>query len=56
LRGNFTIGDGDLLTLAQDQQGGALAGSISMTQNDRFTFRLVGAAASDPGLTFVRQL
>jgi hypothetical protein len=56
LRGSFSIGGGDLLTLAQDQQGGTLAGNIAMTQNDRFTFRLVGAPASQPGLTFVRQL
>jgi tetratricopeptide (TPR) repeat protein len=56
LRGTFAIGGGDLLTLAQDQQGGTLAGNIAMNQNDRFTFRLAGAPASDPGLTFVRQL
>jgi tetratricopeptide (TPR) repeat protein len=56
LSGNFTIGDGDLLTLAQGQQGGTMAGNVTMTQNDQFTFRLVGAPASDPGLTFVRQL
>jgi tetratricopeptide (TPR) repeat protein len=56
LRGNFTIGDGDMLTLAQDQQGGTLAGNIAAAQNGRFTFRLVGAPASDPGVTFVRQL
>ena len=52
----YTIGDGDLLTLAQDQQGGSLAGNVAMQPNGRFDFRLIGAPPSDKGLTFVRQL
>jgi hypothetical protein len=56
LRGNYVVGGGDLLTLAQDQQGGTLAGNVALVDNGRFTFRLMGAPASDPGLTFVRQL
>jgi tetratricopeptide (TPR) repeat protein len=56
LRGSYTMGDGNLLTLAQDQQGGTLAGNIAKAQNGGFSFRLMGAPQSDPGLTFVRQL
>jgi len=56
LRGNYTMGDGNLLTLAQDQQGGTLAGNIAKAQNGGFSFRLMGAPPSDKGLSFVRQL
>src|SRR5262249_15524717 len=56
LHGNYMVASGDQLPLAQDQQGGTLAGSVAIVNNGRFTFRLTGAPASDPGLTFVRQL
>jgi hypothetical protein len=55
LRGNYAIGNANQLTLAQDQQGGTLAGSVAWSDNGRFTFRLTGAPTSDSGLTFVRQ-
>jgi tetratricopeptide (TPR) repeat protein len=56
LRGSYTMGEGNLLTLAQDQQGGTLAGNIAKAESGGFSFRLMGAPQSDPGLTFVRQL
>jgi tetratricopeptide (TPR) repeat protein len=43
----------DMLTLAP-AQGGALVGKVTWQGPDRFNFKVPGAAAGDPGLTFSR--
>jgi hypothetical protein len=44
-----------VLTLnGKDGKSGALAGQVAFQDNDRFTFRMVGASQDDPGLKFVR--
>ncbi len=43
----------DILTLAP-ADGGALVGRVSWQGPDRFNFKVPGAAAGDPGLTFAR--
>ncbi len=53
LQGRLTYGNG-ILTLAQDQ-GPAMVGNVTWTDENHFTFRVPGAAADDPGLTFSRQ-
>jgi tetratricopeptide (TPR) repeat protein len=53
LDGKYSVA-GDVLTLAQDN-GGAMVGNASQSQPNQFAFRAMGAPASDPGLTFVRQ-
>jgi tetratricopeptide (TPR) repeat protein len=46
---------GDILTLAALKgQSGALVGQVAWKDPDNFTFRLVGAPATDPGLKFAR--
>jgi hypothetical protein len=53
LQGRLTYGNG-ILTLAQDQ-GPAIVGNITWTDENHFTFKVPGAGSSDPGLTFTKQ-
>jgi tetratricopeptide (TPR) repeat protein len=50
--GTYTT-EGSLLLL-QKQDGGALVGHVAQAGDGKFTFKLLGAPADDPGLTFVR--
>jgi len=50
--GTYTT-EGSLLLL-QKQEGGALVGHVAQAGDGKFTFKLLGAPAGDPGLTFVR--
>jgi tetratricopeptide (TPR) repeat protein len=43
-----------ILTLAQSGQGSALVGNVAWKAENEFTFRVFGAPADDPGLTFSR--
>lgn len=45
--------EGSLLIL-QRQEGGAMVGHVAQDGDGRFTFKLLGAPADDPGLTFSR--
>jgi tetratricopeptide (TPR) repeat protein len=51
LAGKWSIAD-DLLTLADSGQGGALVGRVTWQADDKWGFRVIGAGAEDPGLTF----
>ena len=53
LQGRLTYGNG-ILTLAQDQ-GPAIVGNITWTDENHFTFKVPGAGPNDPGLTFTKQ-
>lgn len=53
LQGRLTFGNG-ILTFAQDQ-GPAMVGNVTWTDENHFTFKVTGAAADDLGLTFTRQ-
>jgi tetratricopeptide (TPR) repeat protein len=53
LQGKLTYGNG-ILTLAQDQ-GPAIVGNLTWTDENHFTFKVPGAGPNDPGLTFTRQ-
>jgi tetratricopeptide (TPR) repeat protein len=52
LQGRLTYGNG-ILTLAQDQ-GPAIVGNVTWTDDTHFTFKVPGAGPSDPGLTFTK--
>lgn len=52
-RGTYTVAD-NLLILKRDGNP-TMIGQISMSDIAHFNFRLVGAGANDPGLTFVRK-
>jgi tetratricopeptide (TPR) repeat protein len=52
ISGGSTLTD-DVLTLAaQGSQDGALAGNVAWQDASHFTFRVIGAPATDPGLSF----
>lgn len=53
IKGDWSL-TGDVLTLAQQNQGGVLVGNVSWEQANQFVFRVVGAGATDAGLTFTR--
>jgi hypothetical protein len=50
IQGKLTAGNG-LLTLAQDQ-GAPMVGNVNWTDETHFTFKVPGAGAADPGLSF----
>lgn len=50
--GTYTT-EGSLLLL-QKQQGGSMVGHVAQDGEGKFTFKLLGAPAEDPGLTFSR--
>jgi tetratricopeptide (TPR) repeat protein len=49
--GNWSLAGG-ILTLAQNDNGGALVGNVTWPSETQFNFRALGAPPSDPGLTF----
>ncbi len=53
LQGKLTYGNG-ILTLAQDQ-GPAIVGNTTWSDENHFTFKVPGAGPNDPGLTFTKQ-
>jgi hypothetical protein len=53
LQGKLTFGNG-ILTLAQDQ-GPAIVGIVTWTDENHFVFKVPGAGPSDSGLTFTKQ-
>ncbi len=54
IAGKSTLTDGVLTLAAQGGQNGALVGQVAWADADHFTFRVVGAPPSDPGLKFTR--
>ncbi len=54
ITGKSSLANGLLTLAAQQGQQGALVGQVAWKDLNDFTFRLVGAAASDPGLKFSR--
>lgn len=53
LNGNWAVG-GDMLTLAQSGEAGALVGRVTRQTGDRWNFHVVGTGPEDPGLNFTR--
>jgi len=51
--GNSSYENG-LLTLVQDQNNNAMVGRASWKDETHFTFKVIGAGPSDPGLSFVK--
>jgi tetratricopeptide (TPR) repeat protein len=51
--GNSNSANG-LLTLVQDRNNNSLVGRVSWTDETHFTFKVVGAGADDPGLSFTK--
>jgi hypothetical protein len=51
--GNWSLG-GNVLTLAQENQGGAMVGIVTWQDERRFQFKALGTPPDDPGLTFTR--
>ena len=43
-----------ILTLVQDQNNNTMVGNVNWTDDTHFTFKVMGAAPSDPGLSFSR--
>ncbi len=54
ITGNSTLADGNLTLAAKSGQTGALVGKLAWQDADHFSFHLVGAPSTDPGLTFAR--
>jgi tetratricopeptide (TPR) repeat protein len=54
IAGKSTFTDGVLTLAAQEGKTGALVGQVAWKDADNFTFRLVGAPSTDPGLKFTR--
>ena len=54
IAGESTFTDGVLTLSAKGSPNGALAGKVAWQDADHFTFRVVGAPQSDPGLKFAR--
>jgi hypothetical protein len=54
IAGKSTLTGNTLTLTAEGGQNGALVGQVAWKDADNFTFRLVGAPASDPGLKFGR--
>jgi tetratricopeptide (TPR) repeat protein len=53
IAGNWSLAGG-ILTLAQENQGGALVGNVAWQDANRFQFRALGTTPEDPGLLFAR--
>ena len=53
IQGTSTLGTAGLLTLAGSDNG-VLVGRVTWTDQDNFTFRLIGGNQADPGLAFTR--
>jgi tetratricopeptide (TPR) repeat protein len=43
-----------ILTLVQDQNNNTMVGNVNWTDEGHFTFKVMGAAPSDPGLSFAK--
>ena len=54
IAGRSTLAEGVLTLAAQSGQTGALVGKLAWQDADHFSFRLVGAPSTDPGLKFAR--
>ena len=54
ITGGSTLADGVLTLNAQGSQDGALTGKVAWQDADHFTYQLLGAPSSDPGLAFAR--
>jgi tetratricopeptide (TPR) repeat protein len=54
ITGASALADGVLTLTAQGSQDGALTGKVAWKDADHFTFQLVGAPSTDPGLSFAR--
>ncbi len=54
IAGKSSLADGLLTLDAKGGQNGALVGKVVWKDSDNFTFRVVGAPATDPGLKFAR--
>jgi hypothetical protein len=52
IQGRLTFGNG-ILTLAQDQ-GPAMVGNLTWSDQTHFLFKVPGAGPDDPGLTFTK--
>jgi hypothetical protein len=53
IAGNWSLTNG-ILTLAQGNQGGAMVGTLTWQEENRFQFRALGTTTDDPGLLFTR--
>jgi hypothetical protein len=53
IAGNWSL-TGGVLTLAQENQGGALVGNVAWQDEKSFRFRALGTPTDDPGLLFTR--
>ena len=51
LTGKWSLAD-DLLTLAQEGDGGALVGRVAWQADDKWSFRVIGTGPEDQGLLF----
>jgi tetratricopeptide (TPR) repeat protein len=51
IAGNWSLTNG-VLTLAPGNQGGAMVGTLTWPEANRFQFRALGTTADDPGLLF----
>jgi hypothetical protein len=51
--GKFTYENG-ILTLVQDQNGNAMVGNVTWTDESHFGFKVVGGVSTDPGLSFTK--
>ena len=54
IAGKSSLADGLLTLDAKGGQNGALVGKVAWKDSDNFTFRVVGAPSTDPGLRFAR--
>jgi tetratricopeptide (TPR) repeat protein len=43
-----------LLTLVQDQNNNTMVGNVTWTDQNHFTFKVIGASPTDPGLSFAK--
>jgi hypothetical protein len=51
IAGNWSL-TGGVLTLAQENQGGAMVGNVTWQDENRFQLRALGTTPDDPGLLF----
>ncbi|HEX3447586.1 MAG TPA: tetratricopeptide repeat protein, partial [Isosphaeraceae bacterium] len=51
--GNSSFENG-ILTLVQDQNNNAMVGNVNWKDENHFTFKVVGAGPTDPGLSFTK--
>ena len=50
-----TAADGKGVLTLNSKESGALVGQVTWTDENEFTFRLLGSPEEDPGLTFQRE-